>query len=95
MTATPLIEVEALRIDLGDRASRVAAVEDVSFRIDRGETFGLVGESGCGKSITALALIGLLRPPLSVGAGVSASTAARSRTFRRPGNARCGETASP
>jgi peptide/nickel transport system ATP-binding protein len=70
MTGSPLIEVEGLRIDLGDRSSRVAAVEDVSFRIDRGETFGLVGESGCGKSITALALIGLLRPPLSIGGGV-------------------------
>jgi peptide/nickel transport system ATP-binding protein len=70
MTAAPLIEVEGLRIDLGDRTSHVAAVEDVSFRIDRGETFGLVGESGCGKSITALALIGLLRDPLSIGAGV-------------------------
>ena len=46
-----------------------AAVEDVSFRIDRGETFGLVGESGCGKSITALALIGLLRQPLAIGGG--------------------------
>src|SRR5262245_39602907 len=70
MTAPPLIEVEGLRIDLGDRARRVAAAEDISFRIDRGETFGLVGESGCGKSITALALIGLLRQPLSIGAGV-------------------------
>src|SRR6476620_3570743 len=69
MTGPPLIEVEDLRIDLDGRAGRVAAVEGVSFRIDRGETFGLVGESGCGKSITALALIGLLRPPLSVGAG--------------------------
>ena len=65
----PLIEVEDLRIDLNYRSSHVAAVEGVSFRIDRGETFGLVGESGCGKSITALALIGLLRPPLSIGAG--------------------------
>jgi len=70
MTATPLIEVENLRIDLSEGSRRVAAVEDVSFRIDRGETFGLVGESGCGKSITALALIGLLRDPLSIGAGV-------------------------
>src|SRR5436190_21661877 len=69
MTATPLIEVENLRSDLSEGSRRVAAVEDVSFRIDRGETFGLVGESGCGKSITALALIGLLRDPLSIGAG--------------------------
>src|SRR6266404_6752581 len=69
MTGPPLIEVEDLRIDLNHRSRHVAAVEGVSFRIDRGETFGLVGESGCGKSITALALIGLLRPPLSIGAG--------------------------
>ncbi|MGE9007085.1 ABC transporter ATP-binding protein [Leptospira interrogans] len=69
MTGPPLLEVEDLRIDLNYRSSHVAAVEGVSFRIDRGETFGLVGESGCGKSITALALIGLLRQPLSIGAG--------------------------
>jgi peptide/nickel transport system ATP-binding protein len=69
MTTAPLIEVEDLRIDLdaGDRT--VPAVEGVSFRIARGETFGLVGESGCGKSISALSLIGLLRPPLSIGGG--------------------------
>ncbi|MDE5463223.1 ABC transporter ATP-binding protein [Bradyrhizobium sp. CSS354] len=70
MTGAPLIEVEDLRIDLDDGSRRVAAAEGISFRIDRGETFGLVGESGCGKSITALALIGLLRQPLSIGGGV-------------------------
>ncbi len=70
MTTAPLIEVEELRIDLDGGARQVAAVEGVSFRIDRGETFGLVGESGCGKSITALAVIGLLRRPLSIAAGV-------------------------
>ena len=70
MTDAPLIEVEDLRIDLDDGSRRVAAAEGISFRIDRGETFGLVGESGCGKSITALALIGLLRPPLAIGGGV-------------------------
>ena len=69
MTGPPLLEVEDPRIDLNYRSSHVAAVEGVSFRSDRGETFGLVGESGCGKSITALALIGLLRQPLSIGAG--------------------------
>jgi peptide/nickel transport system ATP-binding protein len=45
------------------------AVTDLSFAIDRGQTFGLVGESGCGKSITALALIGLLRRPLAYRSG--------------------------
>ncbi|MCC7272904.1 MAG: ABC transporter ATP-binding protein, partial [Alphaproteobacteria bacterium] len=59
-----------LRIDLaGEGATRHAAVEGVSFRIARGETFGLVGESGCGKSITALSVMGLLRPPLAIGGG--------------------------
>jgi peptide/nickel transport system ATP-binding protein len=65
----PLLQVEDLRIDLALGDERFAAVQDVSFSIARGETFGLVGESGCGKSITALSLIGLLRPPLSLGGG--------------------------
>jgi peptide/nickel transport system ATP-binding protein len=64
-----LLAVEDLRIDLvtGDR--RHEAVDKVSFEIARGETFGLVGESGCGKSITALAIMGLLQRPLSIGGG--------------------------
>jgi peptide/nickel transport system ATP-binding protein len=65
----PLLEVVDLRIDLAGAGLRHAAVEGVSFSIPRGETFGLVGESGCGKSITALAVMGLLRPPLAIGAG--------------------------
>ena len=68
MTA-PLLKVEDLRIALqGDGASH-DAVEKVSFEIGRGEAFGLVGESGCGKSITALSVMGLLRRPLSVAGG--------------------------
>jgi peptide/nickel transport system ATP-binding protein len=69
MTQAPLLDVENLRIDLATPGVRHAAVEDVSFRIDRGETFGLVGESGCGKSITALAIMGLLKRPLEIGGG--------------------------
>jgi len=63
MTGTPLIEVENLRIDL-DSGSRGSRGRGHLIPHRCGETFGLVGESGCGKSITALALIGLLRPPL-------------------------------
>jgi peptide/nickel transport system ATP-binding protein len=67
--AAPLLEVVDLRIDLAGAGVRFAAVEGVSFSIPRGETFGLVGESGCGKSITALAIMGLLRAPLGIAAG--------------------------
>lgn len=69
MTGKPLLEVENLRISLTVGNARFPAVQDVSFAIDQGETLGLVGESGCGKSITALALIGLLRHPLAVTGG--------------------------
>lgn len=69
MSGQTLLEVENLRIDLDVGGKRFAAVEDVSFTINRGETLGLVGESGCGKSITSLALIGLLRHPLMIGGG--------------------------
>jgi peptide/nickel transport system ATP-binding protein len=64
-----LLAVEDLRIDLVAGGERHAAVDEVSFEIARGETFGLVGESGCGKSITALAIMGLLQRPLEVGGG--------------------------
>jgi peptide/nickel transport system ATP-binding protein len=64
-----LLAVEDLRIDLVGATNRHVAVDQVSFEIARGETFGLVGESGCGKSITALAIMGLLRRPLAIGGG--------------------------
>lgn len=64
-----LLAVEDLRIDLGTGDDRHVAVDKVNFEIARGETFGLVGESGCGKSITALAVMGLLKRPLAIGGG--------------------------
>src|ERR1051325_5334367 len=64
-----LLAVEDLRIDLVMGGKRYAAVDGVSCEIARGETFGLVGESGCGKSITALAIMGLQQRPLAIGGG--------------------------
>ena len=60
----PLLKVDDLHIALQGDGAPFNAVENVSFEIGRGEAFGLVGESGCGKSITALAVMGLLRRPL-------------------------------
>ena len=58
---TPLIEIENLKITFhGDRGRITHAVETVSFDLAPGVTLGLVGESGCGKSVIALAIMGLL-----------------------------------
>jgi peptide/nickel transport system ATP-binding protein len=65
----PLLKVDDMRIALAGDGVTHNAVEGVSFEIGRGEAFGLVGESGCGKSITALAVMGLLRRPLSLAGG--------------------------
>ena len=58
-----ILEVEGLSTHFRTDAGEVRAVDRVSFRVDEGETLGLVGESGCGKSITALSLLRLVPPP--------------------------------
>ena len=61
MTAGPLIEVADLKVVFhGDRGRITHAVDSVSFSLARGATLGIVGESGCGKSVTSLAIMGLL-----------------------------------
>jgi peptide/nickel transport system ATP-binding protein len=55
-----LLEVEGLTVDIATARGTLHAVRDVSFALRSGETLCLVGESGCGKSMTALALMGLL-----------------------------------
>ena len=65
----PLLCVEDLTCEFGTEAGPALAVDGVSFTVARGETVGLVGESGCGKSATALALMGLLPRPAGRVAG--------------------------
>jgi peptide/nickel transport system ATP-binding protein len=56
----PLLEVQNLGVQLQTQRGPADAVRAVSFSLERGETLGLIGESGCGKSITAMSLMGLL-----------------------------------
>ncbi len=57
-----ILEVENLRVDISLAAGDLHAVRGVSFALEKGKTLGLVGESGCGKSMTALAVMNLLPP---------------------------------
>jgi len=65
-----LLAVDDLSVTLQTARGPGAALRGVSFAIDRGETVGLIGESGCGKSITALALMGLLPDGARVGGSI-------------------------
>ncbi|NLF31637.1 MAG: ABC transporter ATP-binding protein [Planctomycetes bacterium] len=62
-TDGPLVLVRGLRTRFNTDEGCVQAVDDVSFRIEKGQTFALVGESGCGKSVTALSLMRLIPSP--------------------------------
>ena len=61
MTASPLIDIEGLRVLFrGDDGRTTHAVDSIDLSVAHGTTLGIVGESGCGKSVTALAIMGLL-----------------------------------
>src|SRR5437870_8252627 len=59
----PLLEIKNLELDFISGDSHLRAVDDVSITIDSGETVCLVGESGCGKSVTALSIARLVPTP--------------------------------
>ena len=65
----PLLSVEGLETHFHTSQGVLRAVDGVSFAIDRGEVLGLVGESGCGKSVTSLSIMRLVPPPGRIAAG--------------------------
>jgi peptide/nickel transport system ATP-binding protein len=65
----PLLRLEDLRTEIDGGASIVRPVDGVSFHISPGETLGIVGESGCGKSMTAYSIMGLLPTGGSIASG--------------------------
>jgi peptide/nickel transport system ATP-binding protein len=74
MSSTPsssdvLLRVAGLRVEIPTRHGALLALDDVSFEIAPGEVLGFVGESGAGKSLTGMAILGLLDPPGHVAGG--------------------------
>jgi oligopeptide/dipeptide ABC transporter ATP-binding protein len=64
-----LLQVRDMHTEFGSGAGTVHAVNGVHFSVNRGEILGIVGESGCGKSVTIRSLLGLVRPPGRVVSG--------------------------
>src|SRR3954467_12151962 len=85
-----LLEVRDLKTHFATRAGLVKSVDGVSFNINEGELLGLVGESGCGKSITALSIMRLISAPGKIVGGsikfkgeeLTSATAERLRAIR-------------
>src|SRR5438874_11011977 len=65
----PVLSVRNLRVEFATRRATLHAIDGVSFDIAKGEVLGVVGESGAGKSVTGLAVIGLIDPPGRIAGG--------------------------
>jgi peptide/nickel transport system ATP-binding protein len=71
VTGVDVLRVQDLRTEVATRTGAVRAVDGVSLRVGPGESLGVVGESGCGKTMTALSVLGLLPPGGRVTAGAA------------------------
>ena len=70
MAASPLLDVDDLRVEFSTRRGKALVLNGVTFALQGGETLCVVGESGCGKSMTALAVLGLIpQPPGRIASG--------------------------
>ena len=70
MLGNVLLEIKNLRTHFATERGEVRAVDGVDFALERGRTLGIVGESGCGKSVTALSIMGLVpQPPGRIAGG--------------------------
>lgn len=65
----PLLVVDDLHVDFHTRSKRISAVKGPSFSVHKGEALGLVGESGCGKSVTTSAILGMIELPGEITGG--------------------------
>ena len=65
----PVLSVRNLKVEFATRRATLKAIDGASFEIAKGEVLGVVGESGAGKSVTGLAVIGLIDPPGRIAGG--------------------------
>ena len=79
----PLLEITDLHTEIRLKHGVVHAVDGVSLHVEPGETLGIVGESGCGKTMTALSIMNLL-PDRRVTSSAAASGSAARRSARSP-----------
>ena len=56
-----MLSIENLTVDIKSKKKMLTVLSNINFKVDRGETLGIVGESGCGKSMTANAIMGILK----------------------------------
>jgi peptide/nickel transport system ATP-binding protein len=69
-SAPPALEVAGLTLDFRQDGRSLRVLDGVSFRVEAGKTLAIVGESGCGKSVSALAVMGLLPDTATLGGAI-------------------------